>query len=331
MTGSKLDMVFESSLAPLMEQFVRERRAIGYRYVSGAAELKRFDRFLCDEAPDDETLLRSTTRRWLTKRPHESASRQQSRLGVVRQFAHFLCRLGHPAYVPERSLAAKDTRTFSPRVLTHTEICRVLQAVDKLTPTAKSPLRHLVMPEILRLLYGCGFRIGEVLSLRNGDVDLNRGILTVRDGKFGKDRLVPPALSLVKRLQTYNAAILTTLGPRPTDAFFFPSYCGGPCRPGAVYVLFRQLLFRCAIPHGGRGKGPRVHDLRHTFAVHALLRWYRQGADLHAKLPVLATYLGHRSLQGTQQYLHLTAELFPEVTKRANAAFGDVIPRRVGS
>lgn len=88
---------------------------------------------------------------------------------------------------------------------------------------------------------------------------------------------------------------------------------------------------RSGIPHAGRGKGPRLHDLRHNFAVHALLRWCQEGANLDAKLPVLATYLGHRSLAGTQCYLHLIAELFPEITARTNAAFGDVIPRRSGS
>ena len=98
-----------------------------------------------------------------------------------------------------------------------------------------------------------------------------------------------------------------------------------------VYHLFRKLLLQCGIPHAGRSKGPRVHDVRHTFAVHSLLRWYRDGADLDAKLPLLATYLGHQSLAGTQRYLHLTAELFPEITVRSNAAFADVIPRRAKS
>lgn len=331
MSSSSSKVVFESSLAPLMEQFVREKRAIGYRYEAGAAELGRFDRFLAREAPDDRTLSRAIIHKWLAKRPHESAKRQQGRFSVVRQFATFLTRLGHPAHVPDRLLAAKGLTGFTPRILTQDEVGRLLQAVDSLMPIGCSPLRHLVMPEVFRLLYGCGFRLGEVLKLRVDDVDLNRGIVTVRDGKFGKDRLVPPALSLVKRLRTYDVAIEATIGSRPGDAFFFPSHRAGPCRPGAVYVLFRQLLFQCGISHGGAGKGPRVHDLRHTFAVHTLLRWYREGADLDAKLPVLSTYLGHQTLSGTQRYLHLTAELFPEVTVRVNDAFGDVIPRRASS
>jgi integrase len=180
---------------------------------------------------------------------------------------------------------------------------------------------------VFRLLYGCGFRVGEVLHLRVSDVDLNRGVLTVREAKFGKDRLVPPAVPLVQRLQRFAAGF----GVRPTDAYFFPTLHGGPWSIGTVYHVYRELLLRCAISHAGRGKGPRLHDLRHTMAVHTLLRWYRDGADLDAKLPVLATYLGHQSVAGTQRYLHLTAELFPEITIRANAAFGDVIPRRVAS
>jgi integrase/recombinase XerD len=186
-------------------------------------------------------------------------------------------------------------------------------------------LRHLVMPEVFRLLYGCGFRVREVLKLRVRDVDLNQGTITVRQGKGRKDRLVPPALALVNRLRKYAAR----LENRPPDATFFPGVSGRPFSLRTVYTLFRQLLLRCGIPHAGRGKGPRIHDYRHLFAVHALRRWYREGADLDAKLPLLATYLGHQHLSGTQHYLHLTAELFPEITARAEAAFGDVIPRRI--
>lgn len=318
---------FQSPLAPLMEQFVQQKQACGYRYHSPARLLAHFDRFLSNEAITPTALPRSVTRKWLAKQLYESASTHQHRMNVVRQFALFMCRLGYSADMPDRSLATKDGAGFTPRILTHAEVQQLIQAVDQLTPTAYAPLRHLIMPEVFRLLYGCGFRLSEVLQLRVADVDLDQGILTVREGKFGKDRLVPPAVSLVGRLQQYAAGF----GTRPPDAFFFPSRHGDPWRIGTVYHLFRQLLLQCGIPHAGRGKGPRVHDVRHTFAVHILLRWYREGADLNAKLPVLATYLGHQSLTGTQRYLHLTAELFPEITARVNAAFGDVIPRRIAS
>jgi len=318
---------FQSPVAALMEQFVKEKQACGYRFGEEARILARFDRFLCEEALSQCELPRAMIRKWLAKQSHESAATHRCRIYAVRQFARYLCRRGYSADVPDRSLTAKRGASFSPRIPTQAEVQQLLHAVDQLTPTARSPLRHLVMPEIFRLLYGCGFRLGEVLHLRVADVDLHQGILTVREGKFRKDRLVPPALPLVQRLRKYAHS----MGDRSPDAYFFPSPSGGPWSHEAVYRLYRQLLLRCKIAHAGRGKGPRVHDLRHGFAVHALLRWCREGADLNAKLPVLSTYMGHRSLAGTQRYLHLIVELYPEITVRANAAFGDVIPRRIAS
>ncbi len=328
MSSRVVQFVGHSPLAPLMEQFIQEKRACGYHYDLAASILRRFDALLCEQGLDRCELPRSLSWQWLAKQPHESANTQQSRISVIRQFAMYLCRLGYRADVPDRALGAKPTTIFSPRILTHAEIQQLLDAVDRLAPDARaSPLRHLVMPEVFRLLYGCGLRVKEVLQLRVVDVDLGHGVLTVRGAKFGKDRLVPPALPLVSRLQKYAAEI----GQRPTDAYFFPSARDRPWSTQGAYGLFRKLLYRCGISHGGRGRGPRIHDLRHSYAVHTLLRWYREGADLEAKLPVLATYLGHVSIEGTQQYLHLTAELFPEVVVRSNEAFGDVIPRRSAS
>jgi len=316
---------FQSVLSALLEKFLQEKHACGYAYHEEARTLWNLDKLLVQKGLATHELPGSMAREWLAKKPHESARTQQLRITLVRQFSRFLLRFGHSAYVPDSTLAARNRSTFVPRMLTDEELRRFFQAVDALQPTARSPLRHLVMPEVFRLLYGCGFRAREVLKLRVRDVDLNQGIITVRQGKGRKDRLVPPALPLVDRLRKYAARFEN----RPPDAAFFPGVSGRPFSLRTVYTLFRQLLLQCGIPHAGRGKGPRIHDYRHLFAVHALRRWYREGADLDAKLPLLATYLGHQHLSGTQHYLHLTAELFPEITARAEAAFGNVIPRRI--
>jgi len=316
---------FLSVLAPLMDRFVQEKHVCGYAYGEPTRILHRFDDFLVQESLTTLELPRPLVRKWLAKKPHESARTQQFRIIAVRQFCRFLLRVGYPAYVPESTLTARNPPPFVPRLLTDEELRRFFHAVDALEPTARSPLRHLVMPEIFRLLYGCGFRLGEVLKLRVRDVDLDRGIITVHKAKFGKSRLVPPALSLVNRLRRYA----DHFGNRPPDAIFFPAPSGGPFALRTVYTAFRELLLRCGIAHAGRGRGPRIHDYRHLFAVHTLRRWYRNGEDLDAKLPLLATYLGHQSLSGTQRYLHLTAELFPEIAARLDAAFGEVIPRRI--
>lgn len=316
---------FQSVLAPFMEQFLQEKHACGYQYDEPTRILQRLDEFLLQEGLTTHELPGSIARKWLAKKAHESATTQQQRITVVRHFSRFLLRLGHSAYVPDSTLAARSPSAFVPRMLNDEEIRKFFRAVDGLVPTARSPLRHLIMPEVFRLLYGCGFRVGEVLKLRVRDVDLNRGIVTVRQGKFRKDRLVPPALSQVNRLRNYAARFEN----RPPDAIFFPVSNGGPYSLEAVYGLFRKLLLQCGIPHAGRGKGPRIHDFRHGFAVRTLRRWYLNGEDLDAKLPLLATYLGHQHLSGTQRYLHLTAELFPEITTRTDALFGEVIPRRI--
>src|SRR6266581_2300065 len=316
---------FQSVLTPCMEKFLQEKHACGYAYREATRILRRLDDFLVQEGLTIQELPGSIAQKWLAKKAHESAGTHQQRIIVTRQFSRFLLRLGYSAYVPDSTLASRNPSTFVPRMLTDEELRKFFQAVDALEPTARSPLRHFIMPEVFRLLHGCGFRVSEVLKLRVRDLDLNQGIITVRQGKFRKDRLVPPALSLVNRLRKYA----DHFGSRPPDAIFFPGPSGGPFALRTVYTLFRELLLQCGIPHAGRGKGPRIHDYRHLFALHRLRRWYRDGEDLDAKLPLLATYLGHQHLSGTQRYLHLTAEIFPEITARVNATFGEVIPRSI--
>jgi integrase len=238
-----------------------------------------------------------------------------------------MIRLGYAAYLPPNGMGPRRSFVFSPRILTHAEMHRIMAAVDALPPSPRSPLRHLILPEVFRLLYGCGFRLGEVLTLKNEDVDLQQGVITVRQGKFGKDRLVPPSIDMVERLRRYDDQLKKrALASRAPGAYFFPSTGQAPWHGSTIYHLFRTVLLQSGIAHGGRGKGPRIHDLRHTFAVHRLLRWYEEGADLNAKMPFLVAYLGHKDFTGTQKYLHLTAELFPNLTARMNEQFGGVIP-----
>jgi site-specific recombinase XerD len=311
-----------------MERLVREKRASGYKYDTPARVLKDLDDFLCGTTIKSNELPKALVDQWLAQNLHEQASTQQRRIILVRQLARLMIRLGHPAYVPPKGLGPRRSYVFSPRILTRAEVRQIIHAVDNLPPSPKSPLRHIILPEVFRLLYGCGFRLSEVLNLKVRDVDLQQGVITVRQGKFGKDRLVPPSIEMVERLRRYAGELeKRTLARQEPDAYFFPSARQAAWGSTTIYHLFRKALLHCGIPHGGRGKGPRVHDLRHTFAVHRLLQWYEEGADLNAKLPFLVAYLGHKDFTGTQKYLHLTAELFPHLTARMNQQFGGVIPQ----
>lgn len=318
---------FRSPLGPWMERLVQEKRACGYRYIGSEDRLRHLDRFLYEEGLSTEELPRIFADRWIAKRPHEAAETQHSRIGILRQFARFLVRHDIPAHLPEYRSGSVTRNRFTPRIFRHEEVRQILKAVNALAFNGRVPFRHRVMPEVFRLLYGCGLRLSEVLRLTVADVDLDQGVLTIRQSKFRKDRYVPMAPSQGQRLQRY----VEWMGERPETAFFFPAPDGGAYSRDTIYRLFRQLLRTCGIPHEGRGRGPRVHDLRATFAVHRLESWYRQGVDLGAKLPVLSVYMGHQSLVGTQRYLHLTADLFPDIAARLDDSFGHVIPRRVDS
>jgi len=319
---------YESPLGPLMERLVREKRASGYKYDTPAWVLKDLDHFLCGTSIQPNELPKALVAQWLVQYPHEQASTRQRRIILVRQLARLMIRLGLSAYEPPKGIGPRRSYVFSPRILTHAEVRQIILAIDNLPRSPKSPLRHIILPEVFRLLYGCGFRLSEVLNLKVRDVDLQQGVITVRQGKFGKDRLVPPAMEMVERLRIYAEELeKRAMAKREPDAYFFPSARQAAWGRTTIYHLYRKALLQCGIPHGGRGKGPRVHDLRHTFAVHRLLQWYEEGADLNAKLPFLVAYLGHKDFTGTQKYLHLTAELFPNLTARMNQQFGGVIPQ----
>ena len=285
MSADASSINFQSILAPFMGDFLREKRSCGYAYADPARILHRLDDFLVQQGLETLALPRCLAQTWLARTNHESVATQQRRATLLRQFSKFLLRVGYSAYVPD-SIPGTRSALFVPRMLSDEELRKFFHAVDMLQPTARSPLRHLIMPEVFRLLYGCGFRAGEVLKLTVRDVDLNQGIITVRQGKFRKDRLVPPALSLVNRLRKYASHF----EERPPDAIFFPGPNGGPFALRTVYTLFRELLLRCWIPHAGRGKGrepqPSLCSLQNLdmrlfvdTEHHGILGWTQVQAD----------------------------------------------------
>ena len=316
--------IFLSPLADLFGKFVAEKKACGYRYQNEQLTLIRFDKFLVKHELTRAELPRPVVEEWTAKRIHESPKTHRMRFNLTRQFALFAKKRGCTAYIPCHRPGPSYTTKLDPYIFSHDEIRRLFVAADNLQYHHGSPLRHLVIPELIRLLYGCGLRIGEAQRLLIRDVNLDTGILTIRESKFRKDRIVPMAPELTSRLKSLNK----TLGKRREETFFFPAPGDKPYCSSALYENFRHLLRKSGIHHRGRGGGPRLHDIRHTFAVHRMAKWYKEGADLNAKLPVLATYMGHQSLYSSQQYLHLTIDLFVDISSGLDRVYGYVIPRR---
>lgn len=174
-------------------------------------------------------------------------------------------------------------------------------------------------------MYGCGLRSSEALKLTVADVDLKEGILVIRDSKNHNSRLVTMDTSLVQACEKY---LLINHKESSDETFLFPTRIGinKPYAHSTIYWHFREALNVCGIIHSGRGNGPRLHDLRHTFSVHSLNKMVKSGMDIYTSLPILSSYLGHKSIIGTQQYLRLTIEIYPEITESMEHYCQDVFP-----
>jgi integrase len=172
------------------------------------------------------------------------------------------------------------------------------------------------------MLYACGLRVSEAVSLRICDVDLDRGIPTILETKYHKDRLVPINIEFLAQLKDYADKRLKS---KDRNSPFFPTSNGKFYSVHSIYTAFRKFLWDAGISHGGRGHGPRVHDIRHTFAVHCLRKWVLAGNELNAAIPFLSAYMGHVHFRHTQVYLRLTSDMYPDVVSKVEKMF-DVFP-----
>ena len=313
---------YNSPLQEFIKGMIGEKRSLGYQYESSARTLYTFDQFCLKYGCVDAVITKKLIETWIQKKPNEALATLQNRACVVRQLALYMTRLGTQAYVLPKNTIRKGPR-YTPYIFSNKEIAALFKQTDACHYCAEVPLRHRIMPLLFRLLYGCGLRISEALNLRLQDVDLHTGALTVINGKFNKDRLVPMSPENIHRCCGYVKQVHFF---SDRNDYFFPAPNGQAVTKGNAYKNFRRFLWQARISHGGWGKGPRLHDFRHTFAVHCLRQWVLQGKDLAAYLPILKTYLGHDSFRDTAHYLRLTAELYPDITVKVEHAFGDVIP-----
>lgn len=320
-------MEFKSFIAGFLSSFIEEKRAMGYKYTTQKRVLQSFDRFLSAKYPEAESLDKEILLDWCTLKPGEHPKTLEGRAVPVREFCRYLRRMGVESYELPKGMLPRCPR-YQPYIYSPDEINRMIEKADCLEKARGSRYRHLVIPAILRLLHGCGLRIGEACSLKSEDVDLERGIITIKDGKQGKDRLVPVSQSLLEYLTSYKENMPPTNG----YDWFFPSKHGKHISHNAVNQTFHELLWEAGINSYGQGNasrhsgGPRLHDFRHTFAVRCMKRWVLEGKDLRAYLPVLQAYLGHASIKETAYYLHLTADLFPDIVSKVEDTFGAIIP-----
>lgn len=307
----------------LLEDFMEERHALGFSYKTDEACIRRFLRKFVEPADREIEFTKQYVLENTQRKPNQCNNTVLRDISAINCFLRFVQRRGYKAYcVPARSLP-QENRNFVAHVFSEDEIQRILAAADSLPFSTQSPNRHLQIPVMFRILFNCGLRISELRNLLIRDVDMEQQLLIVRDTKFHKSRLVPFSPVVADSLETYFAKIEHA----SPDDWLFPSprvtekyTCSGQQQQ------FAMILRLAGIPRGGRGKGPRLHDIRHTFAVHCLNTWVRSDVDLTTALPVLSRYMGHSGVKGTQKYLQLTAQMYPNVVSTMEETFGVLIP-----
>jgi len=305
-------LALHSCLAPQIHRFIRLRQLSGTDYHSQAQLLGYFDRFLVEQGVNEPRMTAPITERYLETLSHLTPRSQYNRFSVVRQLCQYLSRSDPLVYVPEPIKSIASRAAHPPYIYPPSEIQALLAAASELPPT--SSLRPHTYRILLGLLYSTGVRISEAMALNLEDFHRAESCLYIAQGKFRKARWVPLSTSTARALQQYVHRRRET-PPRSPDAPLLLNQRARRLHPCTINETFRRLLRQAGIPHHPN-TGPRIHDLRHTFAVHRLLAWYRDGEDVNARLPWLATYMGHVDIHSTQVYLRATPQLIEEVDRR---------------
>jgi len=238
---------------------------------------------------------------------HQVTSTWLMKHRALRRFYQYGITRGLVARSPVPTVIPRVTETFVPHIYSTEELRRLLAGVDVHQARTRCTIAAPTFRAFLLLLYGTGLRLGEALALRREDVDLRAGMILIRETKFYKSRHLPIGADLTQVLAAYVEAIPAGRGPAPTA--FFVNRRGGSIPHQTVRGTFASLRERVGVQG-------RIHDLRHTFAVHRLLAWYREGADVQRCLPHLSTYLGHTRIACTQRYLTMIPELLELASRR---------------
>jgi integrase/recombinase XerD len=303
-------------------RYVRHQHALGIQLGTVSWVLRRLDKFL-----DGEELTEERFVAWMHTRSHCSRNTRRNEALAVRRLCLYRRRSEPECFVPDPLHFPRRVPHRPPVIVTPAQVAKMLVAIDRMPPAVHFPLGNATLRTALILLYTTGIRRGEAVHLTLSDIDLKRRVLRIRESKFHKDRLVPLSPSTTRALRAFLQLRLRSpwdIGPEAPlfghqhGTARFRAYVGAALGAGV------RRAFEAADIHDGHGHRPHVHDLRHSFAVQALLRWYRNGTDVQAKLPQLSMYMGHVSIVSTAHYLHFLPEVAAQANRRLERYFGPI-------
>jgi len=309
-----------NDLQTALDEYLSLRRSLGFKLRDEGTVLPQFLSFLQKEGAPVITAQLAV--RWATQPEGVLPAHWARRLTMARLFSQFRSGVDPRTEVPPQGLLPYRYQRKPPYIYNDDEISRLIAVAGHLK--SARGLRALTHSTVLGLIAVTGMRMSEPLALDREDVDLTRGLLTVRLTKFGKSRLIPVHASTVARLGDYSRTRNQVVG-RPKSPSFFVSERGTRLTQWSVRWTFVRLSHEIGLRRPKDSHGPRLHDLRHTFAVKTLLRWYRTGVDVERHMPELATYLGHKHVNDTYWYISAVPELLQLAAMRLDTIQGELL------
>jgi integrase len=307
-----------TEITDAISRYLNTKRALGCRFNTEERSLRMFERFLAKQRlPRADQITSECVDRFFASRPRLEPRSFNQLLGCVRRLFEWMVDQEEIDTSPVRTPARRETSRRLPYLFEPETLRSLIRLAEGLPDQSRCAHRGPTQATIFALLATLGLRIGEVSRLTCGDVDLERETLLIRNSKFGKTRVLPFGPQLAARLRTYLALREQRLGPAGPDAPLFSWQGRQPVHPNTIRRAFRDHLLpklSLTVPPGT--SRPCVHSLRHSFAVRALLRWYREGLDPAARLNYLSTFLGHVNPQSTAVYLTITSELLEAANER---------------
>lgn len=288
-----------------------------------AATLRDIDRFYISQQNSESTITEELFIKWQKTRLNDGERTLYAKTSIWCQLSKHISRQGVFCYMPQMPSPPKGT--YTPYIYTKEQINLIMQKSTELRINRNDmDCIIFIMPTLLRILYSTGLRIQEALSIKNEDVFLESNYIVITKTKNNCERIIPICESMQTVLQQYlqyrNKIPINCISAPQSFLFVKPN--GAPCKTVSIGKWFKMVLRKSEISILGNRKGPRLHDFRHTMATNSLVQMAHRGLDLYTAMPILSACLGHKSLSATEQYVRLTAEMYPELlgnTSRINA------------
>jgi integrase len=317
---------FHSSIAAELVDYISLKQALGRSFQSASIILSYLDRFLYELRTPPADLTTETFRLWCQTMGSVSSNTKLARMHIARNFCLYRRRRAPTCFVPDPSQFPKARPRVEPYIFSDIEVAKLLHHCNAIPVLVRSPLRAATTRLAIVLFFTTGIRRGELLRLSSADYNPQEQTLAIHSSKFFKSRILPLPDDVALEIEAFLKKHKSVRPRLPDEApWFLNPRCGGQAYSGNQIRITLHMLFNLAGIQKPDGSLPRIHDFRFSFAVNALLRWYRSGFNVQAKLPLLAAYMGHVSVLSTYYYLRWIEPLASVASSLFAARYGALI------